>query len=281
MFPMYDVLREQYTRPAPFSRYTAATLWTDDHISGRMLAHHLDPDTDIASRRAATVDGIVDWIDRTIALSGKSVLDLGCGPGLYATRMAERGAIVTGIDFSERSIAWARNAAAEAGLTIDYRYQDYLAGDLPAGQDLIVLIYGDLCALSPAQRRTLTGKAVYALKPGGAFICDVFSLAQYAEREETATYGRRFMDGFWAAGDYFGFLNTFLYDELKLALDRHLIVEPERTREVFNWLQYFDPRELSEELAEAGLMTEAIVDALTGGPWEDGSRMFAVVARRQ
>ncbi len=277
---MYDRLVEQHRRPQPFGVYTAATLWTDDHISGRMLAHHLEADTDIASRKAATIDAIVAWIDRAVGLSGKRVTDLGCGPGLYATRMAARGADVTGIDFSKRSIAFAREAAAAAGLPIDYRHQDYLAGEFPAGQDLIVLIYGDLCALSPAQRQTLYGKVVGALKPGGVFICDVFSLAQYAEREETVSYGRRFMDGFWAAGDYFGFLNTFLYDELKLALDRYLIVEAERTREVFNWLQYFDPRELSEELAAAGLASEAIVDALTGGPWEDGSRMFAVVARR-
>ena len=278
---MYDMLREQHRRPQPFSAYTAATLWTDDHISGRMLAHHLDTATDIASRKAATIDGIVAWIDRAVGLAGKKVLDLGCGPGLYATRMAKRGATLTEIDFSARSIAFARDMAAEAGLSVDYRHQDYLAGDLPGGQDLIVLIYGDLCALSPDQRRTLYGRVVQALRPGGVFICDVFSLAQYAERQEGVSYGRRFMGGFWAGGDYFGFLNTFLYDDLKLVLDRYLIVEAEGAREVFNWLQYFDPRQLAEELAAAGLATEAVVDALTGGPWEDGSRMFAVVARRR
>lgn len=277
---MYPELLEQYTRPAPFSRYTAATLWTDDHISSRMLAHHLETDTDLASRRPQAIDGIVDWIDRAVDLSGKAVCDIGCGPGLYATRMAERGATVTGIDFSQRSIAFARDAAVRAGLPIDYRHQDYLTGDLPPHQDLVCLIYGDLCALSPDQRYTLYGKVAQALKPGGTFICDVFSLAQYAEREESAACSRRLMGGFWAAGDYFGFHNTFLYEELKLVLDRYLIVEPERTREVFNWLQYFDPRELSEELTQAGLTAETVVDALTGGPWEDASRMFAVVARR-
>lgn len=277
---MYDRLIEQHRRPEPFSRYTAATLWTDDHVSGRMLAHHLDADTDIASRKPATIDGIVAWIDRAIGLSGKAVLDLGCGPGLYAARMAERGASVTGIDFSSRSIAWAREAATTAGLHIDYRHGDYLADDLPGDQDLILLIYGDLCALSPAQRRVLCDKVVQALKPGGAFICDAFSLGQYGERREVATCGRRFMDGFWAAGDYFGFLNTFLYDDIKLALDRYLIVEPERTREVFNWLQYFAPEALSEELAGASLVTEAVVEATTGAPWRDAAAMFAVVTRR-
>lgn len=277
---MYDTLREQHERPAPFSRYTAATLWTDDHIAGRMLAHDIDPETDIASRRPSAIAGIVAWIDRAVGLSGKAVCDLGCGPGLYATRMAERGARVTGIDFSQRSIAWARRAAAAARLAIDYRYQDYLADDLPAGQDLICLIYGDLWALSPDQRRGLYASIVTALKPGGAFVCDAFSLTRFAGLAEAAACGRRFMDGFWAEGDYFGFLNTFLYPELGLSLDRYLIVEPERTRAVYNWLQHFDPGALAAELAAAGLMAEAIVDALTGGPWEDPTRMFAVVARR-
>ena len=176
--------------------------------------------------------------------------------------------------------AYARDAAAKAGLAIDYRHQDYLADEYPGDQDLVCLIYGDLCALSPAQRDRLYGKVVKALKPGGTFICDAFSLAQYAERQAGASYGRRLMDGFWADGDYFGFENTFLYDDLKLALDRYLIVEAERTREVFNWLQYFDPRALSAELAAAGLAAETIVDVLSGGPWEDASRMFAVVAKR-
>ena len=276
---MYDRLIEQHRRPEPFSRYTAAILWTDDHISGRMLAHHLDADTDIASRKPATIDGIVAWIDRAIGLSGKAALDLGCGPGLYAARTAERGASVTGIDFSARSIAWAREAATTAGLHIDYRHGDYLADDLPDDQDLILPIYGDLCALSPAQRRVLCDKAVRSLTPGGAFICDAFSLGQYGERREAATCGRRFMDGFSAAGDYFGFLNTFLYDDVKVTLDRYLIVEPQRTRVVFNWLQYFAPEVLSEELADAGLATEAVVDALTGEAWHDAPRMFAVIAR--
>ena len=49
---------------------------------------------------------------------GKRVIDFGCGPGLYATRLAQKGAFVTGIDFSENSINYARTAAMEKGLSI-------------------------------------------------------------------------------------------------------------------------------------------------------------------
>lgn len=277
---MFQDLVSLHQRPPPFSRYTADVLWTDDHISRGMLAAHLDTDSDVASRRPQAIDGIVGWIDREVGLVGKTICDLGCGPGLYATRMAARGASVVGTDFSQRSIAYARDAADEAGLKIDYRRQDYLAGGLPDQQDLICLIYGDLCALSPEQRSGLLARIRDALKPGGAFICDVFSGGQYAERTETVTYGRRFMNGFWASGDYFGFLNTFLYDDLRLALDRYLIVEPQRMREVFNWLQYFDPGELSAELADAGFAIEKVVDAVSGDRWREAPREFAVIAKR-
>jgi 2-polyprenyl-6-hydroxyphenyl methylase / 3-demethylubiquinone-9 3-methyltransferase len=54
-------------------------------------------------------------------LAGLTVLDIGCGAGLLAEAMAEHGALVTGIDPSERNISIARRHAADRGLDIDYR----------------------------------------------------------------------------------------------------------------------------------------------------------------
>lgn len=55
------------------------------------------------------------------ALSGLSVLDIGCGGGIAAEPIARLGAAVTGIDPAEASIAVARAHAEAAGLEIDYR----------------------------------------------------------------------------------------------------------------------------------------------------------------
>lgn len=72
-------------RPAPFSRYTTPEFWNDPHISEQMLRHHLDPQSDRASRRHDFIGRSAAWIHATLQLeSGNSVLDLGCGPGLYA-----------------------------------------------------------------------------------------------------------------------------------------------------------------------------------------------------
>lgn len=277
---MFDDLAALNERPAPFSVYTADTLWTDPHISARMLDFHLDPESDLASRRPASIEAIVDWMDRRFGFGGAAVCDLGCGPGLYAARMARRGARVTGIDFSARSIGYARDAARKAGLSMAFEQANYLDAELPPEQDLVCLIYGDLCALSPEQRRCLYGKVRKSLKPGGRFVFDVSSVAQFRQRQEEVSYGRRLMDGFWAPGDYFGFLSVFLYGDRNIALDRYLIVEPHRSREIFNWLQYFDPGSIAAELAENGFSIEQVVDVLTGGPLGPSPDEFAVIARR-
>ncbi|MFQ5481099.1 MAG: bifunctional 2-polyprenyl-6-hydroxyphenol methylase/3-demethylubiquinol 3-O-methyltransferase UbiG, partial [Thermodesulfobacteriota bacterium] len=53
-------------------------------------------------------------------VSGKRVLDIGCGGGLLSESFAKAGALVTGIDLSERSIAAAKRHAEAGGLEIDY-----------------------------------------------------------------------------------------------------------------------------------------------------------------
>jgi len=277
---MYNNLVVLNERPEPFSVYTTDILWTDSHISERMLELHLDAESNKASRRAASIEGMVDWMDRRFGFEGKAVCDLGCGPGLYAALMARRGARVTGMDFSSCSIEYARETTRETGLPLTFNRGDYLKDDLPPKQDLVCLIYGDLCALSPEQRRALYNKVLRSLKPGGRFVFDVFSVAQFHQRKEGASYGRRLMDGFWAPGDYFGFLTTFLYGNQKLALDRYLIVEPDRCREVFNWLQYFDPDTITAELTDNGFCVEQIVDVLSGEPARTSAGEFAVIARR-
>ena len=55
---------------------------------------------------------------------GERVLDVACGNGPFARRMAQAGAEVVAFDFSERFIAWARRRSAETGDTIEYHVLD-------------------------------------------------------------------------------------------------------------------------------------------------------------
>lgn len=73
-------------------------------------------------------------------LSGKRVLDIGCGGGLLAERFAQAGAQVTGIDLSPVAIEAASRHARESGLEIDYRVISPadLSGKAPEPFDIII-----------------------------------------------------------------------------------------------------------------------------------------------
>ena len=64
----------------------------------------------------------LDYIDRCAGLSGKTVLDVGCGGGILAESMAQRGAQVTGIDLSDKALKVAQLHVLESGVVLDYRH---------------------------------------------------------------------------------------------------------------------------------------------------------------
>jgi len=187
---------------------------------------------------------------------------------------------VTGIDFSRRSIAHAQAAARERGLNIDYILGDYLELETDRKFDLVTLIYCDLCPLSPTQRKALLGTFRDVLEDDGAVLLDVFSLHAYAGREEGSSYAHRLMGGFRSPEDYWGFLDTFKYDEPKVVLDKYTLVESSRTRRVYNWLQYFSLETLGWELELNDLrIVEHYADVAGKDPVDDGD-IIAVVARK-
>ncbi|MFC3609628.1 bifunctional 2-polyprenyl-6-hydroxyphenol methylase/3-demethylubiquinol 3-O-methyltransferase UbiG [Stutzerimonas tarimensis] len=81
----------------------------------------------------------VNWIDEHAPLSGKKVLDVGCGGGILSESMARRGAVVTGIDMGEAPLSVARLHQLESGLQIDYRQvtAEALAMEAPGQFDVV------------------------------------------------------------------------------------------------------------------------------------------------
>jgi cyclopropane fatty-acyl-phospholipid synthase-like methyltransferase len=278
---MFDQLETIFHRPRPFEFYTANELWTAEHTSAQMLAYHLNEEVDLSSRSGVFIDRSVEWIVPHLGVGkGTKIADFGCGPGLYTTLLARRGADVTGIDFSRRSIDYARKTAAAEGLSIRYINESYLELELDDRFDLVMMIMCDFCALSPEQRRTMLRKFHALLAPGGAVLLDVYSLAAFAGRKELATCEMDLLDGFWSPHRYYGFLNTFKYDQEKVVLDKFTIVEEARTRTIYNWLQYFSPEGLEQELSGCGLDIEKRYADVAGSTYNPEHSEFAVVARK-
>ena len=278
---MFEELESVNARPKPFEFYAASDLWTDEHTSAMMLSFHLNEDVDVSSRNVEFIDRSVEWLASRFSVGpGTRIADFGCGPGLYAQRLAQRRAGVTGIDFSRRSIQYAQEVAARDGLSVRYVHQNYLEFETDERFHLILMIMCDFCALSPIQRREMLGKFHALLETGGSVVLDVYSLTAFAQREETAVYEANLLNGFWSPDKYYGFLNTFKYEEEKVVLDKYTVVEPARTRTVYNWLQYFSPETLTDEFSACGFTVEGLYSDVAGTPIVSEAGEFAVVARK-
>jgi 2-polyprenyl-3-methyl-5-hydroxy-6-metoxy-1,4-benzoquinol methylase len=278
---VFKQLKEINSRPEPFQFYTADELWTDEHTSEQMLKYHLKEDVDLSSRNAAFIDRSVEWIASYFKIvAGTKIADFGCGPGLYTTRLAQKQADVTGIDFSKRSIQYAREIAAKEGLSIQYVNQNYLEYETDDRFNLILMIMCDFCVLSPAQRKKMLGKFHTFLEGGGSVVLDVSSLNAFEQREEKALYEANLLNGFWSADKYYGFVNTFKYEIEKVVLDKYTIIEAGRTRTIYNWFQHFSPETLEMEFTECGFTIEKIFSDVAGTPFDSKANEFAVVARK-
>jgi cyclopropane fatty-acyl-phospholipid synthase-like methyltransferase len=278
---MFKELKEINSRPAPFQFYTADELWANEHTSKQMLEYHLNEAIDVSSRNKSFIERSAEWIVSHFRVDEKtSIADFGCGPGLYTTRLAERGATVTGIDFSENSLKYAQQVAEQKGLKINYVHTNYLDFETTHRFDLITMIMCDFCALSPEQRKIMLSKFSSLLKPGGTVLLDVYSLNSFNQKEESATYELNQLNGFWSPEDYYCFVNTFKYDKEKVTLDKYTIIEESKTRIVYNWLQYFNKESLSEEFNKNGFKIESFYSNVAGETFDSEATEFALVARK-
>jgi SAM-dependent methyltransferase len=70
-------------------------------------------------------------------LTGKTILEIGCGTGTNAVALAQRGFEVTATDIVAQAIETARRKARVAGLTVDFRVADVLQDDLGGPYDIL------------------------------------------------------------------------------------------------------------------------------------------------
>ena len=108
----------------------------------------------------------LNYVDQAVSLAGKTVLDVGCGGGILSESMAEKGAIVTGIDLGEKALKVAQLHSLETGVDINYRLiaVEQLAEEVPASFDVVTCLEMLEHVPNPASVVQACAKLV---KPGG------------------------------------------------------------------------------------------------------------------
>jgi SAM-dependent methyltransferase len=260
-------------------------FWADPWIASHVLYAHLDGRSDDASRPLTVIGREVEWVASLAGANGPGtpgkVLDLGCGAGLHGLLFSQRGWQVTGIDLSPVAIEYARGETLDAGLAADYRAGNFLTGELPGSQDLVLLAYGTLGTLSPLQARSLVRRCRRALRPGGLLVLDAFRKPWW-ERQKLSVPTRAWdlvhADGFWAPGEHLVLTRMYAYPERRTFGRIYTVVEPAQVRQFPFWYRWYDPEHLVELLDGWSLR---FAGSLSGSPLKSGSSWVAVAATRQ
>jgi SAM-dependent methyltransferase len=267
----------KYAKKPEFYAQGTDVLWDDEHISKGMLEAHLNPNLDAASRNHKFIDDSVAWITQ-ISPSSKYIklLDLGCGPGLYAERFNEMGYDVTGIDFSKRSIDYAKQQSALNNSKIDYIYQNYLTLDYAEQFDVITLIYTDYCVLSKADRLALLRLVYQALKPNGKFIFDVSTSSKNARESRSWSYHEN--GGFFSDKPHIHLSALYLYkDENETELAQHIVISSESVKTYNVWHNFFTKEKLLAEIQPLGFSDFELYGDVTGKEYVDNGEIICLV----
>jgi SAM-dependent methyltransferase len=255
--------------------------WDEPAFSARMLAQHLSQGHDRASRRVSLIDRHVKFLLEEIGLTrGTRVLDLGCGPGLYAHRLAAAGCSCIGIDIGPASIEFARQQAATEGLDCRFELGDILATPFGEDHDLVLLLYGELNPFQREDALLLLKRCREALAPEGRLVLEVHSFDLVKRRGLSQPALSVAQKGLFSDLPHLRVDESFWHEEPRIACGRHWIVDGATSQVTkYGWsMQAYDDAEYESLLAAAHLQFETYLPSLTGD--DDGSGFPVLIARR-
>lgn len=272
-------------RPEPWS--TGGNLpWNEPAFSERMLREHLDEAHGAASRVASERRLILDWLENQLSLkAGGRVLDVTCGPGLYAVELARRGCAVTGIDFGPAAIAFANQLAGADGVAerCCFIEADVRAVDLDLLQpfDAALFLYGQLAVFRRGEAQALLAGIARALRPGGRLVVELLNKARCDKGPHSSWW---FTDdrGLWGDRPFVCLGERQWYEEEAMSLERYYVLHLESGQmdEIGLCDQTYEVEEMRQMMLAAGFSAVTAHGDWAGLPLYDAREWVVYVAEK-
>jgi SAM-dependent methyltransferase len=249
-----------------------------------MLAEHLSQEHDLASRKSGTIDEHVDWIFSSV-LGGLQarVLDLGCGPGLYSRRLADKGCTCVGIDFSPASIRYASEAAIDGGADCRYVHGDLREGDFGSDFELVMLTYGQFNVFPKTVALEILTNAHNALTPGGRLLLELQSATQIEAGGSAVPTWYSTESGLFSDRPHIVLQESFWEEDAAASTTRFMVIDAASgavSSYALSNEAYTDP-ELDTALLESGFESPERYPTLSGQSVAEETDLPVVVARRK
>ncbi|MEA3337024.1 MAG: class I SAM-dependent methyltransferase [Chloroflexota bacterium] len=285
---LQTTLWEIYDRPQPPVPWRDGDNlpWDDPDFSERMLREHLDQSHGAASRRSREILQQSDWLwDHLNLRPGARLLDITCGPGLYATEFASRGVQVTGIDFSPASIRHARKLAEKQGVEDRCSFiRADVRGALPeqAGQgyDAAIFIYGQLSVFRREEVASLLEMACSSLRAGGRLAVELLDYDRIDKKDSNFWFTDD--TGLWSESAFFCLGERHWDPEQRASIDRFHIIDlaTGNLQVVAVSENGYETQEMLGQLNDAGFSQAWAIPAWRGIELYDGEEWMVYLAER-
>jgi SAM-dependent methyltransferase len=258
--------------------------WDEPEFSERMLAEHLSQEHDLASRKSETIYQQVEWIFSSVLGSRPArVLDLACGPGLYALHLAGKDCDYVGIDFSPASIRHAKEIAAAESLSCAFHHVDLRDGFFGEGFDLVMMIYGQINVFPRDQGLEILKNAHNALKPGGTLLLEVQTLEQIQKGGEAGPSWYSAETGLFSGEPHVVLQENFWDADAKASTTRFSVIDA-RTGAVSSYAlsnEAYTEHEIEDALVSVGFENVERFPSLNGFAIDEAQDLPVYVARNR
>lgn len=270
-----DLLNETTLSPG-----TQRLPWDDGLFSARMLAEHLDASHDLASRRPSTIDTHVAWLTNLCRGEHPSVLDLGCGPGLYCERLAAAGFSCVGVDIGPAAIAYASERARGAALECEYVLGDFTTVELGRGFDLVLNVFGEISTFHIDDVRRLLVNIAGVLNQDGCLVIERSTLAGVRSIGEQSSHWYRTDRGLFGDRPHLVLHESRWFESAAAAVERWWVLEDGAAGvQRFETTTWWHGAAFDDAVADAGLVVEQRFGDLAGADHDVGAAFEVLLLR--
>ena len=217
--------------------------WNEPGFSRRMREYHLSQDHDLASRRFSIIDKHVKFIDGMVGGPTK-VLDLGCGPGFYASRL-------TSLGYGE-------------------------------GYGLAMMVYGEFNVFKEEDIRAFLRMAYDSLEKGGVFIAEphTFDAVKSFGEAPPSWYSGESM--LFSDEPHLALMECFWNESHRVTINRYIIVDAASAEATLHasTMQAYTNEEYEALLRDAGFSEIELHDSLTGDEEDRNEQLMVLVGRK-